>query len=168
MKKINRSNPCKQIRKRKGLWAAFKERTHRRLLDHIAACPRCQKRLALTNRVELALCLLKSQPHDLNLLARANTQAIGVLKHSLRDAPQSEKLRRSKPDHTWIDKKRPAMERMLNIAACLFVVLLIRMGVTASLLDVQKKGKTAVHNYYARNLDSRLMQEIFPDDSNLA
>ena len=166
MQKIN--NPCKQVRSRQGMWASFKERIRDRLSDHIATCPRCQKRLAMVNRVELAIGLLKSQPHGLDLLSRANTKAIGVLKHSLRDAPRSEKLRHSRPDQHWLEKKRPVIERVLNIAACLFVVVMIRMGVTSSLTDVKNKGETALHNYYARNLDNQLYNEIFPEDARNA
>lgn len=165
MKKIDHDSPCKQVRNKQSFWTALKERASRRLTEHIATCPRCQRRLVFVNRVELAMSLLKSQPHNTDLLARANTQAVGVLKHSLRQTPQSEKLRCSKPDHNWIDKKRPVLERLLNIAACLFVVLMIRMGVTASMLDVQTKGRKVMHNYYARNLDTQLADELFPDDS---
>ncbi|MBL7214190.1 MAG: hypothetical protein ISS71_00780 [Phycisphaerae bacterium] len=165
MKKMNHSNPCKQVRNRQGLWASLKERACRHLADHIATCPRCQKRLALVNRVELAMSLVKSQQHNLDLLARANAKAIGVLKHSLRNTPKTEQLRHSKPDCHWIERKRPVIERLLNIAACLFVVMMIRMGVTSLLTNVQTKGKTALHNYYARNLDSGLVNEIFPDDT---
>lgn len=165
MKKINHSKSCKQVRNKQTVWTSLKERAFQHLSDHIAVCPRCQKRLASLNRVELAMSLLKIQQHNLNLTARANSQAISVLKHSLRDAPQSEKLRHVRPGPHWIDKKRPVLERALNIAACVFVVLMIRMGVTSSLRNIQSKGKTAIHNYYARNLDSQLMNEIFPDDS---
>jgi hypothetical protein len=165
MKKIDHSDSCKQRRSKQRPWALLNERVRQRLTDHVAACPRCQKRLALANRVELAMNLLKSQPHDLELLSRANTRAVGVLKHSLRHAPQSEKLRRSRPDHNWIEKKRPLIERMLNLAACLFVVIMIRMGVMSSMRDVQTRGKAVLHTYYARSLDSQLVNEIFPDDT---
>lgn len=158
-------NPCKQVRSRQGMWTFLKERVRDKLSEHIATCPRCQKRLAMVNRVELAFGLIKSQPHGLDLLACANTKAIGVLKHSLRDAPQSEKLRHSRPDQNWLEKKRPVIERILNIAACLFVVVMIRMGVTSSLTNVKHKGQTALHNYYARNLDSQLYNELFPEDT---
>ena len=164
MQKTN-NNPCKQVRSRQGMWASLKGRMRDRLSDHIATCPRCQNRLALVNRVELTFGLLKSQPHDMDLLARANTKAIGVLKHSLRDAPRSEELRHSRPEQNWLEKKRPVIERVLNIAACLFIVVMIRMGVTSSLTDVKNKGETALHNYYARNLDSQLYNEIFPEDT---
>jgi len=160
MKKTD-DNLCKQARNRQGLWAALKEQIRNRLADHIATCPRCQKRLALANRVELALDLLKTQPHSMDLLAQANTKAIGVLKHSLRYAPKSEKLRHARPDVHWLDKKRPVIERVLNMAACLFVVLMMRMGINSTLTDVKTTGQAVLHNYYARNLDSQTVDEIF-------
>jgi hypothetical protein len=161
MNKINHANPCNQVQGRRRLWAALKERVSRRLSDHIAACPHCQKRLALAGRVELAFELLKAQRHEIDLLARANAKAIGVLKHSLRSAPQTAKLRRSRPDCSWLDKKSVVIEKIFNIAACLFVIAMVRMGVASSFLDVQNKGKTALHHYYARNLDSQTADDLF-------
>ncbi len=168
MRKADQYNPCKAVRSRRRLWRSLKERVHAHLSDHIATCPRCQKRLALANRVQLAFDLLKSQPQSPNLLAAANMKATGVLKHSLRNAPKSEKLRQSVQDQHWIEKKRPLLERMLNVAACLFVMAMIRMGVTSSLTDIRRQGETAVHNYYARNLDSQLLSEIFPEKTTQA
>ncbi len=168
MRKTERYNSCKQIRSGLGIWARLKESVLEHLAGHVATCPRCQKRLALTNRVELAMSLLKSQPHNFDLLAKANTKAIGVLKHSLRDMPQSENLRHSRPRPHWIERKRPTIEKWFNVAACLFIVAMIRMGVTSSLTDVKGRGQRAVHNYYARNLDSQMFNEIFPDDTTPA
>ena len=157
---------CRQATGQKSFWFSLKERIHGHLSDHIATCPRCQKRLALANRVELALNLLKAQPQALDLLSRANACAVSVLKHSLRNAPQSKRLCQLRPDQNWIEQKSPLLERLMNIAACLFVVLMVRMGVTDSLTDVQTKGKTALHSYYARNLDAQTVDEIFPDDTS--
>src|SRR4030042_5066513 len=66
--------------------------------NHIANCPKCQRRFASVSRVNLALSLVKSQPHKLDLLMRANTQAIGVLKHSLREAPKTQRLKTMQPE----------------------------------------------------------------------
>ena len=56
-----------------------KERLAERCSAHIAACPRCQKRLAATGRVELALCFMRMQPHTMELLSQANTAALKYL-----------------------------------------------------------------------------------------
>ncbi len=164
MRKI-KYNPCKQNRSRLGIWTRLKASAIQHLADHAAACPRCQKRLALTNRVELAIGLLKSQRHDYDLLAKANTNAVNVLKHSLRQMPQSENLRHSSPKQNWIERKRPVFEKCLGVAACLVIVAMIRMGINSSLADVNDKGQKVVHNYYARNLDDQLFNEIFPDET---
>ena len=59
---------------------------------------------------------------------------------------------------------RPGLERLLNAAACVFVVLMIKTGVSNSLLDYKEQGEAVIHNYYARNLDSQMFDEIFPGD----
>ena len=165
MKTKDQHNPCKAVRSRKGLWGHFKDRVQAQLSDHVATCPRCRKRLAMANRVQMAFDLIKSQPHSLNLLAAANQQATNVLKHSLRNAPKSQKLRQANPEPHWTQKKQPWLEQVVNVAACAAVLLIVRMGLTASLLDVRQTGKTVVHNYYARNLsDTGLMSELFPED----
>lgn len=164
MQRADHYNPCKAVRRRPGLWDSLKERIQMRLMDHVATCPRCQKRLAMANRVQLAFDLIKSQPQSPDLLATANQKATGVLKHSLRTAPKSDMLRRSVQDQHWIDKKRSSFEWLLNAAACLCVMVMVRMGITDSLTDIRRQGETAVHNYYARNLDRQLVDEIFSDD----
>ena len=163
--KTKKYNPCDTVQGRRGLWHVFKERVYLQMSEHIAHCPRCQKRLSMTNRVQLAFDLLKSQPQNPGLLAAANSRATGVLKHSLRQAPKTQVLRQSVQDQHWIDKKTPMLERLLNVAACLFVVLIVRMGITSSMADIRQQGETAVHNYYARNLDTQLFNEIFPDET---
>ena len=148
------------------LWSAWKLRLLERLGDHVAQCPRCQRRLAMINRVELGLTLIKTQPLETGLLARANNQALDVLKHSLRYAPKSTVLRNAKSDTNRLEKMRPGLERALNAAACVFVVIMIKTGTSNSLLDYKDQGEAVIHNYYARNLDSQMFDEIFPTDSS--
>ena len=157
---------CRKIRKsRDGFWSGLRWRVIERLNDHVAHCPRCQQRLAIVNRVEIAMMLMKTQPQDLGLLARANSKALDTLKHSLRNAPQSAVLRTAQVDQSRFEKIRPGLERVMNTAACLFVVLMIKTGVSSSLTDYRRQGEAAIHNYYARNLDSQIFDEIFPEDS---
>jgi hypothetical protein len=168
--KTNRLIPsCSEVQKRGSVERIpLKERIRRRLTEHVSNCPCCQKRLALAGRVEIAFSLLKSQPLTMDLLSRANSSALGMLKHSLRYSPESEKLRVLRSEQTWFGKIRPFFEHVLNVAACLFVLLMIRSGVFSSLTDYKQQGETALHNYYARNLDQKLMNEIFPDDTTQA
>ncbi|RKY03602.1 MAG: hypothetical protein DRP56_11010, partial [Planctomycetota bacterium] len=127
-------NQCRSARNaRCGLFGSFKLRLLQQLDDHVAECPKCQRRFAMTNRVELALMLTKSQPYEMGLLARANNKALDVLTHSLRFAPKSTLLRQAKSDVNRVEKARPVIERVLNVAACLFVVIMIKTGVSNSL-----------------------------------
>ena len=121
----------------------------------------------MTNRVELALMLTKSQPYEMGLLARANNKALDVLTHSLRFGPKSTLLRQAKSDTNRIEKARPFIERVLNVAACLFIIVMIKTGVSNSLLSYKEQGEAVIHNYYARNLDDQLFKEIFPEDPPL-
>lgn len=167
MKLFTDKNLCRSMRnERYGLVQSLRMRLIRRLNDHVAECPNCQKRLAMVNRVEIALMLMKSQPYEMGLLARANNRALDVLKHSLRYAPKSAVLRNAKSDTNRLEKMRPGLERAMNVAACIFVAVMIKTGVSDSLLDYKEQGEAVIHNYYARNLDSQMFDEIFPEDSS--
>ena len=167
MKLFNDKNKCRSARnERCGAIRSVKMRLLERLSDHVAECPWCQRRLAMVNRVELGLTLMNTQPLEIGLLSRANNQALGVLKHSLRYAPKSAFLRNAKSDTHRLEKIRPGLERALNAAACVFVILMIKTGVSNSLLDYKEQGEAVIHNYYARNLDSQMFDEIFPIDSS--
>jgi len=94
MKSDKHTKYCSKIRKSQaGLLSGLRSRVLKRLNDHVTHCPRCQRRLAIVNRVEIAMMLMKTQPQDIGLLARANSKALDMLKHSLRNAPQSAALR---------------------------------------------------------------------------
>lgn len=167
--KTNRSSKkqCRQTHKSQaGLWASFRLRAMERLNNHVAQCPRCQRRLALINRVELALTLVKTQTHSTDLLARANNKTLDVLKHSLRFAPKSAVLRTAKADLSRLEKVRPGLERVLNVAACVFVLVMIKTGMSGSLQSYKDQGEAVIHNYYARNLDSQTFDAIFPNNSS--
>jgi hypothetical protein len=163
MKTNNQNNQCCRKQEAKiGFWYRLKSRLTQQLNDHVALCPRCQQRLAAFHRVELALTLVNTQPLNAGLLAQANNKTLNILKHSLRFAPKSATLRTAKSDIGRLEKIRPGLERVLNVAACVFVILMIKTGVSDSLLDYKEQGEAVIHNYYARNLDSQLLNEIFP------
>ena len=167
MKMRNDKNQCRSVRnERCGVIRSIKMRLLQRLDDHVAECPKCQRRLAVLNRVEVALMLTKSQPYEMGLLARANNKALDVLTHSLRFGSKSTLLRQAKSDTNRIEKVCPFIERVLNVAACLFIIVMIKSGVSHSLLDYKEQGEAVIHNYYARNLDSQTFNEIFPTDSS--
>ncbi|MEN8128241.1 MAG: hypothetical protein ABFR90_10635 [Planctomycetota bacterium] len=168
MKLFTDKKRCRSVRtKRYGLIRSVKVRLLGQLSDHVAECPKCQKRLAAINRIEIALMLMKSQPCKMGLLARANNKTLDVLTHSLRFGAKSTLLRQAVPDTNRLEKARPFIEKILNMAACLFVIVMIKSGISNSLLDYKEQGQAVIHNYYARNLDSQMFDEIFPEDSPL-
>lgn len=167
MKSDNHTKYCRKIRKSQaGFLSGLRSRVLKQLSDHVTHCPRCQRRLAIVNRVEIAMMLMKTQPQDMDLLARANSKALDTLKHSLRNAPKSKALRVAESDLSRLEKMRPGFERVLNTAACLFVMFMLKTGISRSLLDYKEQGETAIRNYYARNLDSQLFEELFAQDSS--
>lgn len=129
--------------------------------SHIANCPRCHQRLASLGRVNLALSLLKSQPHAVDLLMRANAQAIGVLKHSLRDAPQAAELRKKLPEPKLLEKYSKYKGSAANVAACIIILLLMKIGVFSSMDSFQTRGQEVFKQYYAKHVGQDLADEIF-------
>ena len=129
--------------------------------SHIADCPRCQRRLAGLGRVELAIFLLKSQSHRLDLLKRANTQAIGVLSHSLRTTTKAATLRNAKPEQDIIEKFSKYKGAIVNAAACIVVALIIKGGVSHSAQKIEGRGQKAMENYYASNAGEDIARDIF-------
>jgi hypothetical protein len=162
--KFNPKTICRLGKDSVKRWS-FRQRIQRLLLGHVACCPCCQKRLSLTNRVELAICLLKMQPQQGELLAKANASALDVLKHSLRYSPKSDTLRQARCGQGWLQRYKPVLEHALNMAACLFVLVMIRCGIFSSLSSYKEQGEAVLHNYYAQNLDKQLFDEIFGDDT---
>jgi hypothetical protein len=104
----------------------------------------------------------KSHPHRLDLWMRANTQTIGVLKHSLRNVPKAQKLKRIKPEPSLIEKSRKYKSSIVNTAACLAVLFLMKTGVFSSMDKFQTGGTNAMKSYYAARLGTDIADEIFP------
>jgi hypothetical protein len=160
------ANKCKQIR----TWL-HKAVCRRFALDagwiqnHIANCPRCQRRLSAVGKVGLALSIIKSQPHKLDLLMRANTQAISVLKHSLRQVPKAEKLKVCLPEPNLLERCGKYGHTIANVAACIAILLLMKIGVFSSMDKFQTEGKKIIKQYYASHIGKDLTDEIFPNDT---
>lgn len=158
----NTQNKCRSIRGRLQRAIAARVNLDRGwLAEHVATCPRCQKRLGNYGRVNLAMMLLKSQPHSLDLLTKANTQAINVLKHSLRQAPKAEVLRAAKPNLSIFERYRRRAQPALNAAACIMIIALFKAGIFTSIESSQTKGNTAARNYYAMHVGSEMADDIF-------
>ena len=131
------------------------------LQNHISNCPRCRKRFAAYCKVNLALSLLKSQPHRFDLLMCANLQAIGVLKHSLREAPKAERLRQTLPEPKLREACGKYMHSTANVAACLGTLFLMRIGLFSSVDKFQTQGQDVVKQYYACQVGEDLADEVF-------
>ena len=156
------ANKCRRIRtwlyeamsRRIGLEASWVQ-------DHIANCPRCRRRLASVGRVSLALSAMKAEPHRADLLMRANTQAIDVLKHSLRRAPQAAKLKTMVPRPGLLEKYGVYGQSVANLAACVVILFLMKVGAFSSMGKLQTEGRELVKNYYASQVGQDLANEIF-------
>jgi len=133
--------------------------------NHIANCPRCQRRLSLAGKVNLALSVMKSQPHTLDLLMRANTQAISVLKHSLREAPKAQKLRTMLPEPKLLERWGKYGQSVANLAACIAVLLLMKIGVFSSMDAFQTQGQKVIRQYYTGQVGKDLADEVFAKDT---
>jgi len=170
MKSKNTNNKCRQIRAwlHKAISSRLGLSQGGRLTvdadwvqNHIANCPRCRRRIVSAGRVNLALSVMKSQPHKLDLLMRANTQAIGVLKHSLRRAPKACKLKAMLPKPKLLERCGKYAHPAANAAACIAILLLMKIGVFSSMDKFQTEGQKVVKQYYASHVGQEMADEIF-------
>lgn len=160
---IKRNNKCKQIRN----WL-YKTASRcigpdaKWLQNHIMNCPRCQQRLASYSKVNLALSLMKSHPHSLDLLMRANTRTIDVLKRSLRTEPKAQKLRIIKPEPGFTVRWSRCACSAMSLTACIVFVILLKIGIFTSMNKVQNQGQKAIKHYYANHIGQEMANELFP------
>ena len=166
MRVMKLNNKCKRIRTR--LYTAMSRRfgpDAKWLHNHIMYCPRCQHRLVSYGKVNLALSFMKNQPHGLDLLMRANTQAIAVLKHSLRREPKAQKLERKLPEPKLMERCRQYGHSAANLAACIVILLLMKIGVFSSMGNLQTQGQKVIKQYYVKQVGEDLADEIFARDT---
>jgi hypothetical protein len=156
-------NTCRRMRAR--LYTAmnkhFGPETHW-ARSHIQNCPRCQRRLVSSGKVYLALSFVKAQPHGVNLLMRANKQAVSVLKHSLRQEPKAQELKTKLPEPKPLDKYVRYGFSIGSLAACIAILILMKIGVFSSIDTVQNKGRKVIKQYYVRQVGRDLANEVFP------
>jgi hypothetical protein len=158
----NHPNKCRQIRYRIIRTLSKKLDVNAEWIQrHIIHCPRCQRRLASIGKVELALSMAKSQSHQHDLLMRANTQAIGVLKHSLRKMPKAEKLRTVTPEPKLSERCSKYSRPVTNVAACIAILFLMKVGIFSSANAFQSHGQKALRQYYASHVGEELTNDIF-------
>ncbi|MCF7957608.1 MAG: hypothetical protein K9M57_04075 [Phycisphaerae bacterium] len=133
------------------------------LIGHIAQCPRCQKRMSGYARISLGLSLMKSQPHDINLMSNANQQAIKYLKRNLRDVPKANELKHAKPKNNPLNCIRTYSQAIVNAAACVTILFLMKIGVYSTFDKVQTKGQNIVMTQYDKHLgdDSTFTDNLY-------
>lgn len=156
-------NPCRRIRT--WLYTAMKRHLGAEagwLASHISSCPRCRRRLVSLGKVNLALSLMKARPHSLDLLMRANEQAISVLKHGLRAEPQAARLKTTLPEPKLAERCGRYGPSVGHWAACVAVLLLMKMGVFSSMDTFQTEGQEVIRQYYARQVGQDLAEDVFP------
>lgn len=129
--------------------------------NHIENCPRCQSRISSLGKVDLALSLMKSQTHTMDLMMRANEQTLKMLKHSLRDCPKADKLRMFTPRPNWVIRNSRHISSLLSTAACIAVVILLKVGIFSSMESAKVQGTETVKQYYAKHLDKDTINDIF-------
>ena len=155
-------NKCRRIRS--WLYTAVNSRfalEAKWVQKHIAECPKCTRRLAAVGRVSLALSTIKAQPYKSDLLMRANAQAVGVLKHSLRQAPKAQELKKALPRPGLFERCGKYGHSLANLAACLVILLLMKVGVFSSVDKFQSEGERVVKHYYASQAGEDLANDIF-------
>lgn len=168
--------PCKLVRRRlfgqvsvrdSSLWARL---GHRPGIDfetpwvqnHISACPRCQKRFAAMNKVDLAFTLLRSQPHAKHLLSQANTQTVDVLQRKLRKTEKAHTLKSALPGLSVPGRIHLLHQSFAHVAACIAILFLSKIGIFSTIKNSQLAGRRAVKHLYANHLDADTTDEMFP------
>lgn len=154
------NNRCKQLRVMLGNSPApIPDR--RWIQDHVADCPRCRRRLADNAKVELALTLLKSRAHALDLLMRANTQAVGVLHRRLRTTAAAGRLKKMRPEPNLLERCGKYKQPLVQAAACIAIAVAMKSGTFSSAEKLHADGRKAVERYYAAQVGEDLAREIF-------
>lgn len=162
-----RINKCKQIRK----WlykttSRYVGPEAKWVQKHVINCPRCQQRFASYSRVNLTLSLMKSQPHSLDLLTRANIRTVDVLKHSLRTAPKAQKLRIIKPESGFMIRWGRCACSAMSLTACIVIIMLMKIGIFSSMDKLQTQSQKAFNHYYANHVGQDIADELFPEKSS--
>jgi anti-sigma factor RsiW len=129
---------------------------------HISTCPRCQRRFAHAARVQLALSLLRSRPMELGLLGKANAKAVSVLRRDTRVKPMALALRQATPGPTLFERVRQFRGALTQMAACMAIVTLGKIGMFSSIQKSQTLGLQAMHQYYADRAGQNLADEVYP------
>jgi hypothetical protein len=111
--------------------------------------------------VDLALRIIQSQPQPLDLLMRANTAAVRMLNHPLRDAAHERRLDQSKPEPSLLQRWRKYENNVTNVAACVAILLLTKAGLFSSFDSARTEGRQAMKQYCATQAGQEIADELF-------
>jgi hypothetical protein len=117
--------------------------------------------LAAVGKVDLALSIIKSQPQQLNLLMRANSAALRMLSHDLREAAAAQELERAKPEPGFLERCARYRIPVRNVAACITILFLSKVGIFSSFSKVHARGEEALKQYYTTQAGEEVAREIF-------
>lgn len=158
----SRNSGCKRLRQQ-WLGAVGRQFSIRApwVQRHVATCPRCRRRLAGLGRIDLALSIIKSQPQHLDLLKRANTAAVKMLKHGLREAPQARVLENTQPEPSFLERLGIYRNYVTSLAACLAILVLVRTELPASFGKMNTGGEELMKQYYSHRAGTDLADEVF-------
>jgi hypothetical protein len=109
----------------------------------------------------LALSAIKSQPHRLDLLMRANAAAMRMLNHQLREAAQARRLEQAKPEPRLIERFGAYRSAVTNVAACVAILFLTKAGIFSSFDKARTRGQAVIEQYYANQAGEDLAEEVF-------
>lgn len=111
--------------------------------------------------VNLALSFMKTQPHRLDLLMRANAQAIAVLKRCLRQTPMARQLRSTLPEPKLQERCRRYGYSVANLVVCVVILFFMKISVFSSMDKLHTEVQKVVKQYYARQVGQDFADEIF-------
>ena len=100
-------------------------------------------------------------PHRLDLLMRANTAAMRMLSHSLREAAEAGKLEQAQPEPRLIERFGRYRHSLTNVAACIAILFLTKAGIFSSFHEAHTRGQAALKQYYANQAGEDVAREIF-------
>ncbi len=123
---------------------------------HVDACPRCRARLDGAGRLQASLLMLRTQPHSESLLMQANRHAIAALHHDVRALPQTAALRIARPRPPLMLRLAGRMHHLAQAAACLAVLLLMRVDLASPLNKFHDDARANYQNHRAQQLDEDL------------
>jgi hypothetical protein len=118
-------------------------------------------RLVSSSKVNIALSLMKTQPHRLNLLMRANARAIGVLKRYLRKTPKARQLITILPEPKILERYGRYGYSVANLAVCVVTLLFMKISVLSSMDKLHTEAQKVVKQYYAKQVGQDFADAIF-------